>query len=189
MNGIFDAAAEIQRFCRSRSWDFCFIGGVAVQRWGEPRQTRDVDLTLITGFGGEPPYIDELLSSYAPRVGDPKEFALRNRVLLLATASGVGIDIALGALPFEGRAVARATDWVITPQLSLHTCAAEDLVVFKAFAGRPLDWSDIEMIVGRQGARLDRALVLEEVAPLLAAKGAKDDAERLRALLERGRAR
>jgi len=45
MNPIFAAAEEIQAFCRARDWRFCFIGGLANQRWGEPRLTQDVDLT------------------------------------------------------------------------------------------------------------------------------------------------
>jgi len=183
VNGVFDAALDVQRFCRSREWAFCLIGGVAVQRWGEPRQTRDVDLTIMTGFGGEAPFVDELLAAYEPRLPAARDFALRHRVLLLTAASGVGIDVALGALPFEGRAVARATDWRIGPDLSLHTCSAEDLVVLKAFAGRPQDWSDVEMIAARQGEGLDRALVYEEIQPLLALKEAPADEQRLRRLL------
>jgi len=61
MNAVFLAALEVEEFCRSRGWRFCFIGGVALQRWGEPRQTIDVDLTLLTGFGGEEAYADALL--------------------------------------------------------------------------------------------------------------------------------
>ena len=61
MNAVFLAALEVEEFCRSRGWRFCFIGGVALQRWGEPRQTIDVDLTLLTGFGGEEAYADSLL--------------------------------------------------------------------------------------------------------------------------------
>ena len=53
MNPIFAAAREIQDFCRGRGWRSCVIGGLAVQRWGEPRLTRDVDVTLLTGFGSE----------------------------------------------------------------------------------------------------------------------------------------
>ena len=49
--GVLRAAEEIQAFCQLRGWPFCFIGGVAVQRWAEPRLTQDVDLTLLTGFG------------------------------------------------------------------------------------------------------------------------------------------
>jgi len=36
VNRIFEAALDIQGACQSRGWQFCVIGGVAVQRWGEP---------------------------------------------------------------------------------------------------------------------------------------------------------
>ena len=58
-NRLLDAAREIQGFCQSRHWRFCFIGGIAVQHWGEARLTRDADLTVFTGFGGEEGYIHE----------------------------------------------------------------------------------------------------------------------------------
>lgn len=63
MNPIFAAALEVQAFCRERGWRFCFIGGLTVQRWGEPRLTQDVNMTLLTGFGTEAPYVDALLCS------------------------------------------------------------------------------------------------------------------------------
>lgn len=183
MNGLFAVATTIQDFCRDRGWGFCFIGGLAVQRWGEPRQTRDVDLTLLTGFGSERPYVTELLGSFDARLPDATTFALQNRVLLLRSPSGVGIDIALGALPFEERAVARASDWSIDDDAVLHTCSAEDLVVYKAFAGRPQDWVDIEMVLARQGRDLDVAVILEEALPLLELKEAAADRDRLLSLL------
>lgn len=39
MNPVFGAALEVQELCRGKGWRFCFIGGLAVQRWGEPRLT------------------------------------------------------------------------------------------------------------------------------------------------------
>jgi hypothetical protein len=50
LNPIFEAALEIQRFCSDRGWPFCVIGGLAVQRWGEPRLARDVDVSLLTDW-------------------------------------------------------------------------------------------------------------------------------------------
>jgi len=47
MNPIFAAAYDLQTFCERAGWSFCFIGGIAVQRWGEPRFTQDADLTLL----------------------------------------------------------------------------------------------------------------------------------------------
>jgi hypothetical protein len=55
MIDLFEAARELQTFCDRHEWRSCFIGGIAVQRWGEPRVTRDIDLNLIAGFGGEEP--------------------------------------------------------------------------------------------------------------------------------------
>jgi hypothetical protein len=49
VNALFAAAVDVQAFCASRGWRWCVIGGLAVQRQGDPRQTRDVDLTLVTG--------------------------------------------------------------------------------------------------------------------------------------------
>ncbi|HEU4930761.1 MAG TPA: hypothetical protein VFT48_01720 [Pyrinomonadaceae bacterium] len=42
MNKVFEAAAELQNVCQSQGWQFCFIGGLALQRWSEPRETVDV---------------------------------------------------------------------------------------------------------------------------------------------------
>lgn len=144
MNPIFAAALEIQEVCRRRSWRFCFIGALAVQRWGEPRLTQDADLTLITGFGGEEPFVDGLLAAFKARRPDARAFALRYRVLLLEGSNGVPLDVSLGAMPFEERAVERGSAFAIGEGKSLQTCSAEDLIVLKAFAGRDKDWLDIE---------------------------------------------
>ncbi|MGI9017958.1 MAG: nucleotidyl transferase AbiEii/AbiGii toxin family protein [Euzebya sp.] len=183
MNGLFSAAREIQDLCDEQGWRFCFIGGLAVLRWGEPRQTRDVDLTLLTGFGGEEPFVDRLLERFAPRVPDAKGFALKNRVLLLRSDDGVGLDVALGAMTFEEHAVDRATGWRIDQSLVLQTCSAHDLVVYKVFAGRPQDWIDVEMIIARRSRELDMDLVQQELVPLLELKGAEEDWGRLQGLL------
>jgi len=188
VNPIFAAALEVQAFCRARGWRFCFIGALAVQRWGEPRLTQDVDLTILTGFGRERAHIDALLSCFEGRLPDARAFALQNRVLLLRSGSSIPIDVALGAMPFEERAVERASPFRVQAGLELTTCSAEDLIVFKAFAGREKDWLDIEGIALRQGERLDEPLIWAELEPLLELKEAPQDASRLRMLLRRAHA-
>jgi hypothetical protein len=64
MNLLFEAALEVEQFCRERGWRACIIGGLAVIRWGEPRGTSDVDLALFTGFGDEPAYIEPILARF-----------------------------------------------------------------------------------------------------------------------------
>ena len=150
------------------------IGGLAVQRWGEPRQTRDVDVTLLTGLGGEEQFIDPLLVRYQPRVVDARQFALDHRVLLVESSDGVPLDISLGGLPYEARVIERASSFPLGDDGTVMTCSAEDLIVLKGFAARPQDWLDIEGILVRQGTALDRTLVLNELRPLLSLK---EDAE------------
>ncbi|HEY1811580.1 MAG TPA: hypothetical protein VGG74_04445 [Kofleriaceae bacterium] len=183
MNAIFAAALEVERACRVAGFRFCFIGGLAVQRWGEPRMTADVDVTLLTGFGGEEPFVDELLAHLRGRIPDAREFALQHRTLLLAASNGVHADISLGAMPFEERSVERASPFVLPSGDAVTTCCAEDLVVHKAFAGRDKDWLDIRGIVIRQGDRLEQTLIWSELEPLLELLDEPGRAERLRALL------
>jgi hypothetical protein len=113
------------------------IGGLAVQRWGEPRQTRDVDLVLLTDFGDQASFVDHLLEHYPRRRPDARQFALDRRVLLIETAAGIPLDVSLAALPFEERVMDRSADFAFARDITLRTCSAEDLVVLKAFADRP----------------------------------------------------
>lgn len=73
-------------------------------------------------------------------------------------------------LPCAELAFLQSTLHRVAPELEVSTCSAEDLVVFKAFAGRTRDWLDIEGIVTRQGARLDTTLIWSELLPLLELK-------------------
>ena len=184
---VIRVAGELHTFCEAEGWRFCFIGGLALQRWGEPRETIDVDLTLLTGFGGEEPFIQKLLQKFQGRVEDAARFARLRRVLLLRSASGVGIDIALGALPFEESAVARASLFGFPGNIRLQTCSAEDLIVMKAFAARPRDWVDIDGIIVRQTGKLDWTYIERQLSPLVELKEAPEilkELERRRLELE-----
>ena len=100
MVDLIAAAFQLQMQIESHGWRFCFIGGLAVQHWGEPRMTRDLDVSLLVGFGTEAPFVDALLQHYPGRISDARAFALERRILLLRTESGIGIDVSLAALPF-----------------------------------------------------------------------------------------
>jgi len=176
---LLDAARKIQDFCDERGWPCCFIGGIAVQRWSQPRVTRDIDLTLLTGFGHEGPFVETLLANYAPRIADAAQFALRSRVLLLTSPGGIGIDVSLGALPFEQLVIQKATPFEFAPGLELRTCSAEDLMVMKLFASRAIDIRDAEGIAVKHGKALDWRYVEEQLIPLAEAK---EDPEILRQL-------
>lgn len=170
MNEVIRAAAALRDVCESHGWPYSFIDGLAVLRWGEPRETVDVAVTLLTGFGDEAAYISALMEHFAPRRRDAAAFAREHRVLLLRAVSGVGLDIALGGLPFEASLVARASEFVFPPDVPLRTCSAEDLIVLKAFADRPKDWVDVDGVLIRQAGRIDWTYVRTHLSPLVALK-------------------
>ena len=189
MDTVLGAALEVQRVLASRGERFCIIGGLAVQRWGKPRATRDVDVTVLCPFGDEAAVADRLLSLFTPRIADAREFALRNRVLLLRTEGGIPLDVAFGGLPFEERCVERSSEWKFSPENVLRTCSAEDLIVLKAFAGRPQDWVDVESVAIRRHRTLDWAQLFDELSPLVTLKESPETLDRLRQLRENPRRR
>jgi Nucleotidyl transferase AbiEii toxin, Type IV TA system len=182
MTGMVDVlatAVEVHRLCERRGWKFCFIGGIAVQRWGNPRFTVDVDLTLLTGYGSEERFVDAMLEDLEPRRADARQFAVLHRVLLARSKKGVDVDVALGALPFEERSVARASVWSLEGGTELRTCSAEDLIVHKVFAGRDRDWDDVRGVLARKHGKLDWTIIRDELPPLLELKEAPEAMQRL----------
>jgi len=166
VNNVFQAALELQEICLSNHWKFCFIGGLALQRWGEPRETVDVDLSLFAGFGNESEFIEILLQHFKARIPDAALFARERRVLLMQSKQGVGLDVALAALPYEELMIERSTFFEYPTNILLRTCSAEDLIVLKAFAARGQDWVDVERVIVRQVGKLDWNYIREQLEPL-----------------------
>ena len=190
MRDLVRAAANVQTILDGQRWRYCFIGGLAVQKLGQARLTLDIDLTIFTGIGNELPVIDRLLKTFVPRIADAREFALLNRVILLRTRSGIELDVSCGAFPFEESAISRARKVQVRPGVRLRLCTAEDLIVYKAFAGRQLDWADVESIIAKQPrGKLDWRYVYAQLTPLAELKEDPHLVPRLkdlRRLVERG---
>lgn len=182
-NPLFQAGLEFQNTFNAQKWSFCYIGGLAVIRWGELRMTQDIDLCLLCGFGNEEPYLKTLLNFYKSRIPDAHRFALKNRVLLLYASNEVSVDISLSGLPFEEAMIRRATPFNFDENCSLITCSAEDLIVLKAFADRAKDWVDVESIIMRQGKKLDTNYIMSQLAPLCEVKEAPEIVNKLTNLL------
>jgi hypothetical protein len=182
---LFQQAQALQEFLTQRGWPFCFIGGIALQHWGEPRVTRDLDIALFTGFGGEGSFIDGLLSQYAPRRPDARQFAVQYRVLLLSMPGGIPVDVALAALPFEAEMIGRACMVPFGNAIALRICSAEDLFVLKAFAHRPQDSADLIGIAKRRGRTLDWDAIQSRLAPLAAVKNEPEILAEVRVLREK----
>lgn len=149
------AAAEAFTALEAIGRPACLIGGLALQRWGEPRMTQDADLTVLAPFGTEEVVVDALLQRFAARIPTARQHALEYRVLLLTASNGVSLDISLAAFPFEEEVLQRASRWRQVGKVWLITCSAEDLIIYKLVAARGQDLVDVAGIVHRQGRRLE----------------------------------
>jgi hypothetical protein len=167
VNGQFEAAWQLHRFLVARRIPYVIIGGIAVQRWGEPRLTIDVDLAILLPPGGEEPRLREIAAAFPPRLKDAVAFALEHRILPIDVPGASPADLSLALPGFEEDAIARAVDYDVGEHRAVRLCTAEDLVVYKCVAGRPQDLLDVESVVARQGDALDVGHVrrwLEELA-------------------------
>ena len=170
MVNLFELAAEIQAHLEEIKKPFCFIGGLALQHWGEPRVTRDIDLQVFTGLEDDDNFIKQLLNRYETRIDDPTNFALTNRVMLLRSQSGIGIDLSLAFTPYEQEVIDRSVLIEYLPKVFLRICSAEDLIVLKSFAARDKDWIDVQGVLIRQNDKslnfdliIDRLKILAEL--------------------------
>ncbi len=144
-----DAAAEVGAFLDGLGIPYVVIGGLAVQYWGEPRATHDVDVTVLVPAGGEQEFIRRCVERFAPRISDALDFALQHRVLLVYASNGCPVDLALGLSGYETELMRRAC--VVTlAGYPVRLVGAEDLVIHKCVAGRPRDLEDVRSILVRQ---------------------------------------
>ena len=164
------------------------IGGFAVIAAGVPRETIDIDATVL----GRSSELEEVVATLArhgitPRVADALQFARERQVLLLRhDESGVTMEVSFAWLPFEEEALHHAIETSVDG-IPLRIARPEDLVVYKAAAWRDRDRSDIErlLVIHLDTIDLDRvrALVVDIAAAL-------DDPDRVAAfdaLVERAR--
>lgn len=151
--------AKVARQLEQRKIPYCVIGGQAVLVHGEPRFTRDIDLTLGTSTDRLP----ELLAlakaeGWRVLVGNAEAFVAQHLVLPCEDAtSGVRVDFIFGLTPFERQAVERAQAIEVAGS-AVCFATAEDLLIHKLVAGRPRDLEDAAGVM-LKNPNLDRAYV------------------------------
>ncbi len=150
---LFNEASELQRLLESDGWEFFFVGGLALQIWGEPRLTTDIDLTVFTDLQNETQKVERLLDLIESRFSSKEaasEFSKTARILLLKSSSGTEIDMMLGGLADMSSDLARSSIQRFTPEISLRVCSAETLICLKTVAGRLKDFADLETVLIKQ---------------------------------------
>ncbi len=127
---------------------YMVIGGQAVLLYGEPRLTKDIDITLGVGVR-ELNKLKETISSLGLKilVERDEEFVERNMVLpTLDEKSGIRVDFIFSFSPYERQAIERAKDIKLGRSL-VRFASLEDVVIHKVIAGRARDLEDIKSIL------------------------------------------
>jgi hypothetical protein len=154
MNPQIKAALAVHEFFAERlALNYAVIGGIALQFWGEPRFTHDLDVTVQDKLD-LPELVRLTTEAFGSRVPNPQKFARDTRMLLLSVA-GVDVDVAVALRGYEDSLFARARSIEVGQGKRLTICSAEDLIIHKALAGRPQDLADIQSVIVRQGKKLD----------------------------------
>ena len=127
---------------------YMIIGGQAVLLYGEPRLTRDIDITL----GVNTDCINEFLAilkeiSLKPLPEDIKSFVKQTMVLpALDETTGIRVDFIFSFTPYETGAIKRAKKIKILNQ-EVYFASVEDVIIHKIFASRPRDLEDVRTII------------------------------------------
>ena len=133
---------------KQASIPYMVIGGQAVLLYGEPRLTRDIDVTLGIGVG-ELARIKKVLPAMGLKilVKNDREFVERTMVLPTKDKeSEIRVDFIFSSSPYERQAIGKARD-IKLGRTRVKFASLEDVVIHKLISGRPRDLEDIKSIL------------------------------------------
>lgn len=130
--------------------------------------TTDIDATVRGDRADVAAVLDALAKKrIVPRINDVERFARDSLVLLLRhQPTGVELDVSMAWTDFEHEAIA-ASSAAAFGAVKAPMAQAEDLVIFKAIAGRPKDMEDATSLLVLY-PEIDRARMRERVSRLAA---------------------
>lgn len=153
--------ARIARALDGAGIPYMVIGGQAVLLHGEPRLTRDIDLTLGCDAGE----LDRLLSiasgaDLQPAVNQIEAFVKQTNVLPLTDRSTeIRVDMIFSFTTYEAEAIHRSLA-VPLGGTNVRFASAEDLIIHKLVAGRARDLEDVRGVLLRNPG-IDEAYLLK----------------------------
>ncbi len=140
--------SRISQALTNKKIPYMIIGGQAVLVYGEPRLTKDIDITLGVNT--------ERLNDILQLIKDLplkllhkniKDFVNRTMVLpAIHEDTGIRVDFIFSFTPYVRQAISRSRRIQI---LGTDVCFAspEDVIIHKVFAGRPRDIEDVRIIL------------------------------------------
>ena len=153
---MFDrVAARIGKKLKEQGIPYMIMGGQAVLQYGEPRLTKDIDITLginVEEFRRFSGFLS--LAKLNSLVRSPESFVKKTHVFPgVDPATGIRIDFIFSDSVYEKGAIRRSRS-VRVRGYPLRFASVEDIIIQKLVAGRPRDTEDIARILLRRH-RLD----------------------------------
>lgn len=127
---------------------YMVIGGQAVLLYGEPRLTKDIDITLGVSVDSLPVVLSAVKEAGLIIIPEDYEsFVKRSFVLpLKEEESGIRVDLVFSFTPYERAAIERARE-VKMSGAGVRFATLEDVIVHKVFSGRPRDLEDVRSML------------------------------------------
>lgn len=152
--------ARIARALDAAGIPYMVIGGQAVLFHGEPRLTRDIDITLGVDASelGRVRSVTDAIGLEAS-LADIETFVRRTNVFPVSDSrTGLRVDLIFSFTPYESEAIRRAVG-VVMDNVTVRFASAEDLIIHKLVAGRPRDIEDVAGVLAR-GPLLDEEYLI-----------------------------
>lgn len=137
---------KIARALDEAGLNYMVIGGQAVLLYGEPRLTKDIDITL----GAAPDRLEDVLHVVQRMQLEPlvdASFVEQTMVLPCEDpTTGIRVDFIFSMSPYEQQALRRVRH-VGIGTASVRFASLEDVIIHKVIAGRPRDLEDVKSML------------------------------------------
>ncbi|MFH1905376.1 MAG: nucleotidyl transferase AbiEii/AbiGii toxin family protein [bacterium] len=153
--------SKIGRVLSTNKIPYMIIGGHAVILYGEPRFTRDIDITL--GVGNERlqdilSIINQISLQILPENID--SFVKKTMVLpAMDKNTGIRVDFIFSFTTYEREAIKRAKK-ILIGKTRVSYASVEDVIIHKVFAHRPQDIEDVKNIL-LKNSKIDKDYIIK----------------------------
>jgi len=134
---------------------YMVIGGQAVLLYGDPRLTKDIDVTLGATLDRLPQVLELVHAMGLEPLVDPEDFTRQTMVLPCRDpGSDVRVDLIFSFSPYGRQAMEHAR-LVELSGAQVRFASLEDVIIHKVIASRPRDMEDVKgMLIKNPGADL-----------------------------------
>ncbi|MDP2983206.1 MAG: nucleotidyl transferase AbiEii/AbiGii toxin family protein [Candidatus Latescibacter sp.] len=145
-----DLIENMARMLEEKGISYMLIGGQAVLLYGEPRATKDIDVTLDVGPDRLPDIMNLVRDlDWKVLVEDPHTFVTKTLVLPCQDPqTGIRIDLIFSFSAYEHQAIRRVKR-VLIGDTKVMFASVEDIIIQKVITGRPRDLEDVKIILAK----------------------------------------